>query len=154
VIIACRSGAPVRVSDVGKAVDGVEDERQAAWLGDKRAVTIDVHKQPGYNINRAVQLVKDALPELERTLPPSVRLQVLGDRTQTIRASVRDVQLTMALSVTLVVLVAFLFLRRAGATLIPAVTIPVSLLCTCTVMLLLGYTIDNVSLMALTILWR
>ena len=151
VTIAYRNGAPVRVADIGRAVDGVEDERQAAWLGDKRAVIIDVHKQPGYNINQTVQLVKDALPELERTLPPSVRLQVLGDRTQTIRASVRDVQLTMALSVALVVLVVFLFLRRAGATLIPAVTIPVSLLCTCAAMLLLGYTIDNVSLMALTI---
>src|SRR5690349_5121422 len=151
VIVAYRNGAPVRVADIGRAVDGVEDERQAAWLGDKRAVIIDVHKQPGYNINRTVQLVKDALPELERTLPPSVRLQVLGDRTQTIRASVRDVQLTMALSVALVVLVVFLFLRRAGATLIPAVTIPVSLLLTCAAMLPLGYTIDNVSLMALTI---
>jgi hydrophobe/amphiphile efflux-1 (HAE1) family protein len=151
VIIAYRNGAPVRVSDIGKAVDGVEDIREAAWLGGKRAVIIDVHKQPGYNINQTVQLVKDALPELQRSLPPSVKVQILGDRTQTIRASVKDVQFTMALSVALVVLVIFLFLRHVRATVIPSITIPVSLLSTCAVMYLLGYTIDNVSLMALTI---
>jgi hydrophobe/amphiphile efflux-1 (HAE1) family protein len=151
VIIAYRNGAPVRIGDIGKAVDGVEDIREAAWLGTKRAVIIDVHKQPGYNINQTVQLVKDALPELQRSLPPSVKVQILGDRTQTIRASVRDVQFTMALSVGLVILVIFLFLRHVRATLIPSITIPVSLLSTCAVMYLLGYTIDNVSLMALTI---
>ncbi|MGO4671073.1 efflux RND transporter permease subunit [Bosea sp. 2RAB26] len=151
VIIAYRNGAPIRVGDIGKAVDGVEDIRQAAWLGDKRAVIIDVHKQPGYNINQTVQLVKDALPGLQRNLPPSVKVQVLGDRTQTIRASVFDVQITMALSIGLVVLVVFLFLRRVRATLIPSITIPVSLLASCAVMYVLGYTIDNVSLMALTI---
>jgi hydrophobe/amphiphile efflux-1 (HAE1) family protein len=151
VIVAYQNGAPVRIGDIGTAIDGVEDIRQAAWLGDKRAVIIDVHKQPGYNINQTVQLVKDALPELQRALPPSIRVQVLGDRTQTIRASVAGVQVTMALSVALVVLVVFLFLRRASATLIPCVTIPVSLLATCAVMFVCGYTIDNVSLMALTI---
>ncbi|SDR51361.1 multidrug efflux pump [Rhizobiales bacterium GAS113] len=151
VIVAYQNGAPVRVGDIGTAIDGVEDIRQAAWLGDERAVIIDVHKQPGYNINQTVQLVKDALPELQRALPPSIRVQVLGDRTQTIRASVSGVQATMALSVALVVLVVFLFLRRARATLLPCVTIPVSLLATCAVMFVCGYTIDNVSLMALTI---
>ena len=151
VIIAYHNGAPVHVSDIGKAVDGVEDVRQAAWLGKQRAVIIDVHKQPGYNVNATVQLVKDALPGLQRSLPPSIKMQVLGDRTQTIRASVTGVQGTMAISVALVVLVVFLFLRDAAATLIPSVTIPVSLLCTCAVMYLLGYTLDNVSLMALTI---
>jgi len=150
-IIGYHNGAPVRIGDIGKAVDGVEDIRQAAWLGDRRAVIIDVHKQPGYNVNQTVQLVKDALPDLRRPLPPSIRVQVLGDRTQTIRASVSGVQATMALSVALVVLVVFLFLRRAGATLIPSVTIPVTLLATCAVMFACGYTIDNVSLMALTI---
>ena len=151
VIIAYHNGAPVHVSDIGKAVDGVEDVRQAAWLGKQRAVIIDVHKQPGYNVNATVQLVKDALPGLQRSLPPSIKMQVLGDRTQTIRASVTGVQGTMAISIALVVLVVFLFLRDAAATLIPSVTIPVSLLCTCAVMYLLGYTLDNVSLMALTI---
>jgi multidrug efflux pump len=151
VIIAYRNGAPVRVSDVGQAVDGVEDVRQAAWLGTKRAIIIDVHKQPGYNINKTVELVKAALPELQKFLPPSMKVQVMGDRTQTIRTSVHDVQFTMAISIGLVVLVVFLFLRRLSATLIPSVTIPISLLATCAIMYLLGYTIDNVSLMALTI---
>jgi hydrophobe/amphiphile efflux-1 (HAE1) family protein len=151
VIVAYRSGAPVRISDLGKAVNGVEDVRQAAWLNGERAIIIDVHKQPGYNVNQTVQLVKDALPGLQRTLPPSITVRVLGDRTQTIRASVGDVQFTMAISIGLVVLVMFLFLGNLRATLIPSVTIPVSLLATCAVMYLLGYTIDNVSLMALTI---
>src|ERR1700674_5348345 len=151
VIIAYHNGAPVHVGDIGEAVDGVEDIHQAAWLGHQRAVIIDVHKQPGYNINETILLVKNALPALQRTLPPSVSMQVLGDRTQTIRASVAGVQGTMAISIGLVVLVVFLFLRHAAATLIPSVTIPVSLLCTCAVMYLVGYTVDNVSLMALTI---
>jgi multidrug efflux pump subunit AcrB len=151
VIIAYRNGAPVRVRDVGKAINGVEDIRQAAWLGGQRAVIIDIDKQPGYNINQTVELIKDALPGLQRTLPPSIRMKVLGDRTQTIRASVGDVQATMAMSIGLVVLVMFLFLRRVRATVIPSVTIPVSLLSTCAVMYLFNYTIDNVSLMALTI---
>ena len=151
VIIAYHNGAPVHIGDIGKAVDGVEDVRQAAWLGNQRAVIIDVHKQPGYNVNETVQLVRNALPALQRTLPPSVRMQVLGNRTQTIRASVTGVQETMVISIALVVLVVFLFLRHAAATLIPSVTIPISLLCTCAVMYLVGYTVDNVSLMALTI---
>jgi multidrug efflux pump len=150
-IIAYRSGAPVRVRDIGKAIDGVESTREAAWLGGQRAVIIDVHKQPGFNINQTVQLVKDALPDLQRPLPPSIRLQIMGDRTQTIRASVIDVQVTMAISIGLVVLVMFAFLRHVRATFIPSATIPVSLLATCAVMYLLGYTLDNVSLMALTI---
>jgi hydrophobe/amphiphile efflux-1 (HAE1) family protein len=151
VIVAYRNGAPVRVGDIGKAIDGVEDIREAAWLGGQRAVIIDVHKQPGYNVNQTVQRVKNALPDLQRALPPSIRVLVLNDRTQTIRASVTDVQATMAMSIALVVLVMFLFLRRLRATLIPSVTIPVSLLTTCAVMFLCGYTIDNVSMMALTI---
>ncbi len=151
VIIAYRNGAPVRVRDVGKAVNGVEDIRQAAWVDGERAVIIDVHKQPGYNINATVQAVKDILPTLQASLPPSIKLHVLGERTQTIRASVGDVQFTMAISISLVVLVMFVFLRHVRATLIPSVTIPVSLLSTCAVMYLLNYTIDNVSLMALTI---
>ncbi len=151
VIVAYRNGAPVRISDLGKAVNGVENVREAAWLNGERAIIIDVHKQPGYNVNQTVQLVKDALPGLQRTLPPSIVVRILGDRTQTIRASIGDVQFTMAVSIGLVVLVMFLFLRNSRATLIPSVTIPVSLLATCAVMYLVGYTIDNVSLMALTI---
>jgi multidrug efflux pump len=151
VIIAYKNAAPVRIRDIGRAIDGVEDVRQAAWVGDQQAVIIDVHKQPGYNISQTVQAVKDALPALLRTLPPSIKVQVLGDRTQTIRASVNDVQRVLAMSVGLVVLVVFLFLRHVRATLIPSVAIPVSLLCTCAAMYVIGYTIDNVSLMGLTI---
>jgi multidrug efflux pump subunit AcrB len=151
VIVAYRNGAPVRIRDIGKAIDGVEDIRQAAWVMGRRAVIMDVDKQPGYNVNETAQRIKDILPSLQSTLPPSVRMQVLGERTVTIRASVADVQVTMAISIGLVVLVMFLFLRRASATLIPSVTIPVSLLSTCAIMYLLNYTIDNVSLMALTI---
>ncbi|HEY3640692.1 MAG TPA: efflux RND transporter permease subunit [Xanthobacteraceae bacterium] len=151
VIIAYRNGAPVRIRDVGKAINGVEDIRQAAWVDGQRAVIIDVHKQPGYNVNETVQRVKDVLPSLQRSLPPSIKLHVLGERTQTIRASVGDVQFTMAVSIGLVVLVMFVFLRHVRATVIPSVTIPVSLLSTCAVMYLFNYTIDNVSLMALTI---
>jgi hydrophobe/amphiphile efflux-1 (HAE1) family protein len=151
VIIAYRNGAPVRIRDVGKAINGVEDIREAAWVDGERAVIIDVHKQPGYNINETVQRVKDVLPTLQRSLPPSIKLHVLGERTQTIRASVADVQRTMAMSIGLVVLVMFVFLRHVRATLIPSVTIPVSLLSTCAIMYLFNYTIDNVSLMALTI---
>src|SRR5262245_28757517 len=150
-IVAYRNGAPVRVRDLGRAIDGVENVREAAWLGGQRVVIIDIHKQFGFNVNETVELVKQALPELQRNLPPSIKLQMMGDRTQTIRASVNDVQMTMAISIGLVVLVMFLFLRHARTTLIPSVTIPVSLLATCAVMYLAGYTIDNVSLMALTI---
>ncbi|MEA2905937.1 MAG: hypothetical protein QOI12_3324 [Alphaproteobacteria bacterium] len=151
VIVAYRSGSPVRIRDIGAAVEGVEDVREAAWLGGEREIIIDIHKQTGFNVNETVELVKAELPELQRNLPPSMKLQVMGDRTQTIRASVDDVQFTMAISIALVVLVMFLFLRHLRTTLIPSVTIPVSLLATCGVMYLAGYTIDNVSLMALTV---
>src|SRR5262249_41765502 len=122
-----------------------------AWLGGQRVIIIDIHKQAGYNVNETVELVKSALPELQRNLPPSIKLQIMGDRTQTIRASVKDVQITMAISIGLVVLVMFLFLRHGRTTCIPSLPSPVSLLSICVVMSLCGYTIDNVSLMALTI---
>ena len=150
-IVAYRNGAPVRIGDIGKTVDSVEDVRGAAWLGMNQAVLVDVHKQPGFNIVQSVDLIKAALPEIQRRLPPSVHLKLLGDRTQTIRASVYDVQVTLLISLALVVLVVFVFLRDARATLIPAVTIPVSIFGAFIVMYLVGYTLDNVSLMALTI---
>ena len=143
-VVAYRNGAPVRISDLGRAVDGVENIREAAWLGGQRVVIIDIHKQFGYNVNETIELIKNALPELQRNVPPSIKMQVMGDRTQTIRASVKDVQTTMAISIGLVVLVMFLFLRHGRTTLIPSVTIPVSLLSTCAIMYLAGYTIDNV----------
>ena len=150
-VITYRKGAPVRVADLGRAIDGPETVRSAGWFNGKPAIIIDVHKQLGNNIVRTIQGIKDALPDIQRSLPPSLQLTVLGDRTQIIHASVNDVQITMAISISLVVLVMLLFLRHFYATLIPSITIPVSLLATCTVMYLVGYTIDNVSLMALTI---
>jgi multidrug efflux pump len=150
-VITYRKGAPVRVGDLGQAVAGPEAIRSAAWLNGQRAVVIDIHKLPGSNIVDTIQRIKDGLPDLQRALPPSMKLTVLGDRTQIIHASVNDVQVTMAISISLVVLVMFLFLRHLYATVIPSITIPVSLLATCAVLYLAGYTIDNVSLMALTV---
>ena len=150
-VIAYRNGAPVRVRDVGRAVDSVEDVKQAAWIGDRRAIIVDIHKQPGFNVASTVDAIKAQLPELEASLPRSVTVQVASDRTQTIRASLADIQLTMLLSVVLVVLVVFAFLRGVRATLIPAVAIPLSIIGTFAVMYLLGYTVNNLTLMGLTI---
>jgi multidrug efflux pump len=150
-VVAYRNGAPVHIGDLGSVVEGAEDTRQAAWLQDKRAIILDVHKQPGYNVVQTVQAIKDRLPALTTSLPPAAKLSIVGDRTQTIRASVDDVQITMLLTIALVVAVIFGFLRNARATLIPAVTIPLSLVGTFGVMYLLGYSLDNLSLMGLTI---
>jgi hydrophobe/amphiphile efflux-1 (HAE1) family protein len=150
-IIAYRNGAPVRVRDIGKAIDSVEDVRVAGWFGKQRAVLVDIHLQPGANTVDAIDRIKAALPGLQQHLPQSINVSIAGDLTQTIRASVADVQFTLALTVGLVVMVIFLFLRSASATFIPSVTIPVSLLGTFGVMYLLGYSLDNLSLMALTI---
>src|SRR6202521_3789404 len=143
-IIAYRNGAPVRSADIGISDDGVESIREAAWFNGQLAVIMDIAKQPGYNINQTVQRIKDTLPELQLLLPPSIKLEVAGDRTKTIHASIDDVQITLAISIALVVLVMFLFLRHLRATFIPSVTIPISLLSTCAVMYLAGYTLDNV----------
>src|SRR5260370_1182978 len=121
------------------------------FRGDTQAVMIDVHKHAGFNVNATVQQVRKIIPSLERDLPASVHLTLLADRTQTIRASVRDVQFTLLITCVLVVLVVYLFLGSARATLIPAVTIPLSLFGSMAVMYVLGYSLDNVSLMALTI---
>jgi multidrug efflux pump len=150
-VIAYHNGAPVRVRDVGTAVDSVEDVKQAAWIGDRPAIIVDIHKQPGFNVASTVDAIKARLPELERSLPNSVTVRVASDRTQTIRASLADIQFTMLLSVALVVLVVFAFLRGLWATLIPAVAIPLSIIGTFAVMYLLGYTLNNLTLMGLTI---
>ena len=150
-VVAYRNGAPVRVRDMGTVLEDSEDPRSAAWLQGQRAVIIDVHKQPGFNVVATVQRVKDRLPALMATLPPAAKLQVVSDRTQTIQASVHDVEITMMMTVGLVVLVIFLFLRDLRATLVPSLAIPLSLVGTFAVMYLLGYTLDNLSLMALTI---
>ena len=150
-VVAYKNGAPIHLGDLGSVLDAPEDIRQAAWLQGKRAIILDVHKQPGFNVIDTIAHVKASLPQLTASLPPAARLDVVGDRTQTIQASVNDVQFTLMLTVGLVVLVIFVFLRNLWATIIPSLTIPLSLIATFGVMYLLGYSLDNLSLMALTI---
>jgi hydrophobic/amphiphilic exporter-1 (mainly G- bacteria), HAE1 family len=151
VIIAYRNGGPIRIRDVGTAVAGPEDVKQAAWSNGKRGVFLVVFKQPGANVIDTVDRINATLPHLELALPPAIKVDVVSDRTQTIRASVRDVQFTLGVTIVLVVLVIFAFLRSLWATIIPAVTVPLALLGACALMWVAGYSLDNLSLMALTI---
>jgi multidrug efflux pump len=151
VIVAYRNGAPVLLQDVAQVVDSLENTRVGGWFQDVPAVVIDVHRQPGANVIETVRRVKAELPRIERSIPSGVKLTVVHDRTQTIRASVRDVQFTLCLSVGLVVLVVLIFLRSVRATLIAGVALPVSLIATFGVMWFCGFSLDNLSLMALTI---
>ena len=150
-IIAYRDGAPVRLSDVADVVDDVENARQAAWMNAAPAVILNIQRQPGANIITVVDRVKTLLPQLTASLPSSVQVSVLTDRTTTIRASVSDVQFELMLTVALVVLVMFLFLRTLSASIIPSVAVPLSLVGTFGVMYLLGFSLNNLTLMALTI---
>ena len=150
-IISYKNGAPVRLSDVAKVVDGVENDQLAAWANGKPAVLLDIRRQPGANIVQTVEQIRTVLPELRSVLPADVHLDVLADRTVTIRASVRDVQFTLILTIFLVIGVIFVFLRRLWATVIPSVAVPLSLLGTFGVMSFTGMSLDNLSLMALTV---
>ena len=145
------TGAPVRLSDVAKVVDGVENDQLAAWANGKSAVLLDIRRQPGANIVQTVQHIRDIVPQLRSVLPADVHLDVFADRTITIRASVEDVQFTLLLTIALVVAVIFLFLRRLWATVIPSIAVPLSLLGTFGVMAFAGMSLDNLSLMALTV---
>jgi multidrug efflux pump len=151
IVVAYRNGAPVRLSDVASVVDGTENVRQAAWMNDKPAVIVNIQRQPGANIITVVDRVEKLLPELKASLPASVDVSTLTDRTTTIRASVQDVQFELMLTVALVVMVIFLFLRNLSATAIPSVAVPLSIVGTFCVMYVLDYSLDNLSLMALTI---
>ena len=150
-VVAYRNGAPVRLSDVAQVVDSVEDAHQAAWMNTTPAVIVNVQRQPGANTIDVVDRIKALLPTLSATLPPAVQVSVLTDRTTTIRASIADVQLELGLTVALVVLVIFLFLRRLSTTWIPAVAVPLSLIGTCVAMYFAGFSLNNLTLMALTI---
>jgi len=150
-VVAYKNASAVRLSDLGTVVAGVENNRVAGWYNGNPAVVLDIQRQPGANIVSTVAAIKDALPGLQRSIPAAVRMQVVTDRTETIRASVADVQFTLMLSIGLVVFVIFLFLRSARATLIPAIALPLSLIGTFGVMALCGYSLDNLSLMALTV---
>ncbi|WP_462390526.1 MdtB/MuxB family multidrug efflux RND transporter permease subunit [Acidovorax sp. Q11] len=155
-IIAFKNGAPVRLKDVAETVDDAENTRLAAWAGTadtgaKPGVILNIRRQPGANVIDTVDRIKALLPQLQSTLPASLDVQVLTDRTVTVRASVRDMQLELGLAVLLVVAVIFVFLRSPSATLIPSVAVPLSLIGTCGVMYLAGFSINNLTLMALTI---
>ncbi|MDC8011468.1 efflux RND transporter permease subunit [Tahibacter soli] len=150
-IISYRDAAPIRLKDVAQVIDGVENDQVSAWANGKQAVLLDIRRQPGANIVKTVEEVQAIVPQLRAVLPAGVSLTVFADRTVTIRASVHDVQFTLVLTVILVVGVIFVFLRRLWATIIPGVAVPLSLLGTFAVMSFAGFSLDNLSLMALTV---
>lgn len=150
-IVSYRSGAPVRLGDVADIVDGAENARLAAWANESSALVINVQRQPGANVIDVVNRIKRILPQLEASLPASVEVKLLTDRTETIRASVRDVQFELLLAVALVVMVIFVFLRNVPATIIPSISVPLSLIGTFAVMHLAGFSVNNLTLMALII---
>src|SRR6202012_5740958 len=151
VIVAYRNGGPLRIRDIGQAITGPEDAKQAAWANGKRGVFLVVYKQPGANVIDTVDKIKTLLPRLVSAISPAIKINLISDRTQTIRASISDVQFTLLLTIALVVMVIFLFLRSLWATIIPAVTVPLSLVGTFAVLYEIGYSLDNLSLMALSI---
>ncbi|GIQ78789.1 multidrug efflux RND transporter permease subunit [Bradyrhizobium sp. RD5-C2] len=151
VIVAYRNGGPLRIRDIGRAVAGPEDMKQAAWADGKRGVFLVIFKQPGANVIGTVDRIKAQLPRLIAAIPPAIKIKIISDRTLTIRAAVEDVQITLLITIVLVVMVIFIFLRSFWATVIPAVTVPLALLGACALMWVFGYTLDNLSLMALTI---
>jgi multidrug efflux pump len=150
-IVAYRSGSPVRIRDIGKVIEAPENDLLAGWYNNQRAVILAIQRQPGANVIKTVDSIKSLMPQLQASLPPAIKINVVSDRTQTIRASVADVRFTLILTVALVVMVIFIFLRNFWATVIPAITVPLSLIGTFAVLYELGYTLDNLSLMALSI---
>src|ERR1700752_911228 len=150
-IIAYRNGSPVRIRDIGRAISAGQNELIAGWENNKRAVILAIQRQPGANVIETVQRIKAMMPVLKASIPAAVKIDVISDRTQTIRASIDDVQFTLLLTVALVVMVIFIFLRSFWATIIPAVTVPLSLIGTFAILYEMGYTLDNLSLMALSI---
>ena len=151
VIIAYTNGSPVRLSDIGQVVDNVENVRLGGWVDGKPAVILDIQRQPGANIIETATRVKALLPKLEASIPPTVKVGILADRTETIRASIADVQFTLVLAIALVVMVIFVFLRKFWATVIPSIALPLTVIGTFGLMQLAGFSLDNLSLMALTI---
>ncbi|HLQ50379.1 MAG TPA: efflux RND transporter permease subunit, partial [Terriglobales bacterium] len=151
IIVAYKDGAPIRLSDVATVIDSAENVKQAAWMDLSPAVIMNIQRQPGANIITVADRIKKLLPVLQASLPSSVKVAILTDRTQTIRASVQDVQFELVLTIALVVMVIFLFLRNFSATIIPSVAVPLSIVGTFGVMYLLGYSLNNLTLMALTI---
>jgi multidrug efflux pump len=151
IVVAYRNGSAVRLVDVADVIDGVENAQLAAWAGDRRGIILNVQRQPGANVIEVAERVKALLPQLRASVPQSVEISILSDRTETVRASVADVEMTLVITTVLVVLVIFAFLRNFRATVVPSVAVPLSLVGTFGVMYLLGYSLNNLSLMALTI---
>ena len=151
VILAYRNGAPIRLMEIADVVDGVENDQLAGWANDKRAIIVNVQRQPGANVIQVADRVKALLPQLAATLPQGIDVKILSDRTETVRASVEDVQFTLILTIGLVVAVIYVFLRSVRATIIPGIAVPLSLIGTFGIMYLCGYSLNNLSLMALTI---
>ncbi len=151
VIVSYKNGAPVRVSDIATVKEGAEDVRQAAWINDQQAIIINIQRQPGANVIDVVDRIKKLLPTISATLPGDVTVTLLTDRTNTIRASVADAQHDLLISILLVILVVFVFLRTFSATLIPSLAVPLSLIGTFAVMYMMGFSLNNLTLMALTI---
>jgi multidrug efflux pump len=150
-VIAYANGSPVRLADVADVIDGVENAQLAGWADDRRAIILNVQRQPGANVIQVADQVKALLPQLEASLPQGIDVKILSDRTETVRASVRDVEQTLVITIGLVVAVIFVFLRNLRATLIPSVAVPLSLIGTFGAMYLIGYSLNNLSLMALTV---
>jgi multidrug efflux pump len=151
VVVAYRNGAPVMLTDVAHVIDGVENNKLAAWVNKTPAVILNIQRQPGANTIQVVDSIRRLLPQLESTLPKAVHVQIVTDRTDEIRASVKDVQFELLLTIALVVMVIFLFLRSIPATIIPSIAVPISLVGTLGVMYLAGYSLNNLTMMALTI---
>ena len=150
-IVAYRNGSPVRLSDIGDAIDSVQDNKVAGWVMGKRAVVLAIQRQPGTNTVEVVDNIKKLLPAFREALPASVEISTLYDRSESIRASVNDVQRTLMITVCLVVMVIFLFLRNLSATIIPSLALPMSIIGTFGAMAILGYSLDNLSLLAITL---
>ena len=151
VVVAYRKGAPVKLNQIARVIDSVENDKIATWFNDARAIVLAIQRQPDANTVQVVDMVRDILPNLRAQVPPSVQMQPLFDRSISIRAAVTDVQETLAIAITLVILVIFLFLRKVSATIIPALAVPVSLIGTCAAMYAFGFSINNMTLLALTL---
>src|SRR5450432_1790898 len=151
VIVAYRNGAPIKLNEIGRVIDSVENNKIATWFNDSRAIVLAVQRQPDANTVEVVDMVRDRLPGMRAQVPPSIQMAPLFDRSISIRAAVSDVQETLMIAITLVIIVIFLFLRKVSATIIPALAVPVSLIATCAAMYAFGFSINNMTLLALTL---
>src|SRR3984893_7365264 len=151
VVVAYRNGAPVYLEEIAHVIDGVENDKVASWFNDTRAIVLAIQRQPDANTVAVVDAIRSRLPQYRAVVPPSIRMEILNDRSISIRESVADVQQTLAIAICLVVMVIFLFLRKVSATIIPALAVPVSLIGTCAAMYVFGFSINNMTLLALTL---